>query len=209
MPARLQPAQRQGALDVVARGGPRHRRHRRGVRRDAGARARLPGDAGLVGPAAERHRAAGGRRLRDDERASRLDAVRIGRGSRRRSRVAGPTPLVSAEVVVIAALPLRGTTPMPTSRCAASRRGCSRCATTCARQGRFFTPGLYEIVVGKHAIARVRGPRPRARQSASGRGRGRSWASSTPAAAPSTRKSGPTPTSSTATTSGRTASSNR
>ena len=68
LPTRLQPAEREGAVDVVARGDHRDRRHGQRVHRDAGARARLSGDAGVVGPAAERHRAAGGRRLRDDER---------------------------------------------------------------------------------------------------------------------------------------------
>ena len=154
LPARLQPAQREGAVDVVARGDHRDRRHGRRVHRDAGARARVSGDAGLVGPAAERHRAAGGRRFRDDER-DRARCRAHGRGSRRRWRGAGRTRWSAPEVVVIANVPLRGTTAMPTCRCVACRRGCSPCGTTCtSRQGRFFTPGLYEIVVGKTRGAR-------------------------------------------------------
>jgi putative ABC transport system permease protein len=61
-------------------------------------------------------------------------------------------PLVSPEVVVIAALPLRGTT----SDANVQMRGVSQRATIVRdnvriAQGRFFQPGLYEIVVGKNA----------------------------------------------------------
>jgi putative ABC transport system permease protein len=64
----------------------------------------------------------------------------------------GSEPLVSAEVVVIAALPLRGTN----SDANVQIRGVSPRVLTVREnvrvlQGRFFQPGLYEIVVGKNA----------------------------------------------------------
>lgn len=64
----------------------------------------------------------------------------------------GSEPLVSAEVVVIAALPLRGTT----SDANVQMRGVSPRVLAVRDQvrviqGRFVKPGLYEIVVGKNA----------------------------------------------------------
>lgn len=80
-----------------------------------------------------------------------IDAVRIvedAPGVARR----GPDPLASAEVVVIAALPLRGTT----ADANVQMRGVSKSVQVVrdnARmvQGRFLRQGLYEIVVGKNA----------------------------------------------------------
>jgi putative ABC transport system permease protein len=65
----------------------------------------------------------------------------------------GSEPLVSPEVVVIAALPLRGTT----SDANVQMRGVSQRVLSVRdnvrmAQGRFFQPGLYEIVVGKNAV---------------------------------------------------------
>ena len=102
----------------------RHRRHGRRVRRDAGAGARLPGDDGVVGPADKRDRAAGRRRLRDDER-RRARAVRASR-TRRRSCASGADALVSPEVVVVARCPCAARAATPTCRCAACRRACSK-----------------------------------------------------------------------------------
>jgi putative ABC transport system permease protein len=64
----------------------------------------------------------------------------------------GSEPLVSAEVVVIAAIPLRDTG----SDANVQMRGVSPRVVAVRDnvrvvQGRFFRPGLYEIVVGKHA----------------------------------------------------------
>jgi putative ABC transport system permease protein len=64
----------------------------------------------------------------------------------------GSEPLVSPEVVVIAALPLRGTT----SDANVQMRGVSPRVLSVrdqvrVTQGRFLQPGLYEIVVGKNA----------------------------------------------------------
>jgi putative ABC transport system permease protein len=65
----------------------------------------------------------------------------------------GAESLVSAEVVVIAALPLRGTE----SDANVQMRGVSPRVLAVRDnvrviQGRFFQPGLYEIVVGKNAV---------------------------------------------------------
>jgi putative ABC transport system permease protein len=65
----------------------------------------------------------------------------------------GAESLVSAEVVVIAALPLRGTD----SDANVQMRGVSPRVLAVRDnvrmiQGRFFQPGLYEIVVGKNAV---------------------------------------------------------
>ena len=70
----------------------------------------------------------------------------------------GSEPLVSAEVVVIAALPLRGTD----SDANVQMRGLSPRALAIRDnvrvvQGRFFQPGLYEIVVGKNATRAYEG----------------------------------------------------
>jgi putative ABC transport system permease protein len=70
----------------------------------------------------------------------------------------GSEPLVSAEVVVIAALPLRGTT----SDANVQMRGLTPRALAVRTnvrvvQGRFFQPGLYEIVVGKNAARAYEG----------------------------------------------------
>ena len=116
------------------------------------------------------------------------DAPQVARG--------GSEPLVSAEVVVIAALPMRGTD----RRCqrADARRLAARARG--ARQ-RPHRPGavLHARPVRdrrrQQRRARLRGTRPRAQTVRIGPGSGRSSASSTPAAAPSTRRSGPTPTS--------------
>jgi putative ABC transport system permease protein len=70
----------------------------------------------------------------------------------------GPDPLASPEVVVIAAIPLRGTT----SDANVQMRGVSPKVLAVRNNvkitsGRFFTPGLYEIVVGKHAAIAYEG----------------------------------------------------
>jgi putative ABC transport system permease protein len=70
----------------------------------------------------------------------------------------GSTPLVSAEVVVIAALPLRGTD----SDANVQMRGVSPRVLGVRDnvrlvQGRFFTPGLYELVVGSNATRAYEG----------------------------------------------------
>lgn len=70
----------------------------------------------------------------------------------------GSEPLVTAEVVVIAALPLRGTE----SDANVQMRGVSPRVLAVRDnvrivQGRFFTPGLYEIVVGKNAVGAYAG----------------------------------------------------
>lgn len=70
----------------------------------------------------------------------------------------GTEPLVSAEVVVIAALPLRGTQ----SDANVLMRGVSPRVLTVRDnvrvvQGRFFQPGLYELVVGKNAARAYEG----------------------------------------------------
>jgi putative ABC transport system permease protein len=66
----------------------------------------------------------------------------------------GSEPLVSAEVVVIAALPLRGAEDADAN---VQMRGLTPRALLVREnvriaQGRFFQPGLYEIVVGKNAV---------------------------------------------------------
>ena len=70
----------------------------------------------------------------------------------------GSEPLVSAEVVVIAALPLRGTT----SDANVQMRGISPRVLAIRDnvrvvQGRFVQPGLYELVVGKNAAGAYEG----------------------------------------------------
>lgn len=70
----------------------------------------------------------------------------------------GAEPLVSAEVVVIAALPLRATG----SDANVQMRGVSPRVLAVRdnvriTQGRFVSPGLYEIVVGKHAATAYAG----------------------------------------------------
>src|SRR5918999_2248151 len=70
----------------------------------------------------------------------------------------GSEPLVSAEVVVIAALPLRGTT----SDANVQMRGVSPRVLAVREnvrvmQGRFFKPGLQEIVVGSNALRAYEG----------------------------------------------------
>jgi len=70
----------------------------------------------------------------------------------------GSEPLVSPEVVVIAALPLRGTT----SDANVQMRGVSSRVLAVrdqvrVMQGRFLQPGLYEIVVGKNAAGAYEG----------------------------------------------------
>ena len=86
-----------------------------------------------------------------------LDAVRVAEDMPQVAR-RGSEPLVSAEVVVIAALPLRGTD----SDANVQMRGVSprvlavRPNVTIAR-GRFLRPGLYEIVVGTNAVTAYQG----------------------------------------------------
>ena len=86
-----------------------------------------------------------------------LDAVRVVEDMPQVAR-RGSEPLVSAEVVVIAALPLRGTD----SDANVQMRGVSprvlavRPNVTIA-QGRFLRPGLYEIVVGSNAVTAYQG----------------------------------------------------
>ena len=86
-----------------------------------------------------------------------LDAVRVVEDMPQVAR-RGSEPLVSAEVVVIAALPLRGTD----SDANVQMRGVSprvlavRPNVTIAR-GRFLRPGLYEIVVGTNAVTAYQG----------------------------------------------------
>ena len=70
----------------------------------------------------------------------------------------GSDALASPEVVVIAAIPLRGTT----ADANVGMRGVSTKVLTVRdnvklTSGRFFTPGLYEIVVGKHAAVAYEG----------------------------------------------------
>jgi putative ABC transport system permease protein len=70
----------------------------------------------------------------------------------------GYEPLVSAEVVVLAALPMRGTT----SDANVQMRGVSPRVLAVREnvrivQGRFFTPGLYELVVGSNAARAYEG----------------------------------------------------
>ena len=115
----------------------------------------------------------------------------------------GDDALVSAEVVVIAALPLRGTD----SDANVQMRGVSQRVLQVRDnvrivQGRFLRQGLYEIVVGHERRQVVSGTRSwRDRPHRTGHA-GPSSASWTPAAARSTPRSGPTPTCSTATTPG-------
>ena len=70
----------------------------------------------------------------------------------------GSEPKVSAEVVVIAALPMRGTD----SDANVQMRGVSPRVLAVRDnvriiQGRFFTPGLYELVVGSNAARAYEG----------------------------------------------------
>ena len=71
---------------------------------------------------------------------------------------AGSQPTVSAEVVVLANLPLRGTT----SDANVQVRGVSPRVLAVRNnvrlvQGRFFTPGLYELVIGRNAARSYEG----------------------------------------------------
>ena len=71
---------------------------------------------------------------------------------------AGSQPMVSAEVVVLANLPLRGTT----SDANVQVRGVSPRVLAVRNnvrlvQGRFFTPGLYELVIGRNAARSYEG----------------------------------------------------
>ena len=111
------------------------------------------------------------------------------------ARGADGQPLASPEIVVASNKPrrsdgqptnvtVRGVTP----RAFEVRSGIA------IRQGRRFTPGLREIIVGERIVERIRGLEPRRPQFAS-RGRtGRSSASSPPRAAPSRARSGATST---------------
>ncbi len=67
-------------------------------------------------------------------------------------------PIASCEVVILANKPRRPTTSPPTSPCAA----CSQSAFNVRNnikivEGRNFTPGLYEVIVGKKIADRVTG----------------------------------------------------
>jgi putative ABC transport system permease protein len=80
-----------------------------------------------------------------------IDAVRVIEDAPQVAR-RGSEPLVSAEVVVIAALPLRE----GDSDANVQMRGVSPRVTAVRdnvriTEGRFFTPGLYEIIVGRNA----------------------------------------------------------
>jgi len=86
-----------------------------------------------------------------------LDAVRTVEDQPQVAR-RGAKALVSAEVVVIAAVPLRGTN----ADANVQMRGVSPKVMAVRdnvrlMSGRFFTPGLYEIVVGKHAALAYQG----------------------------------------------------
>lgn len=86
-----------------------------------------------------------------------LDAVRVVEDMPQVAR-RGSDALVSAEVVVIAALPLRGTD----SDANVQMRGVSPRVLDVrdnvrVAQGRFLTPGLYEIVVGRNAAKAYQG----------------------------------------------------
>jgi putative ABC transport system permease protein len=86
-----------------------------------------------------------------------MDAVRVIEDAPQVAR-RGNEPLVSAEVVVIAALPLRTTG----SDANVQMRGVSPRVTAVRdnvriAQGRFFSPGLYEIIVGRNAATAYAG----------------------------------------------------
>ena len=86
-----------------------------------------------------------------------MDAVRVVEDMPQVER-RGSEPLVSAEVVVIAALPLRGTD----SDANVQMRGVSPRVLAVRDnvrvvRGRFFQPGLYEIVVGRNAVLAYQG----------------------------------------------------
>jgi putative ABC transport system permease protein len=111
-----------------------------------------------------------------------LDAVRMVEDQPQVAR-RGADALVSPEVVVIAAVPLRGTN----ADANVQMRGVSPKVlgvrdNVKVTSGRFFTQGLYEIVVGKHAAVAYEGL-DLGRSIRIGPARGRSSASSTPAAA--------------------------
>jgi len=70
----------------------------------------------------------------------------------------GPSPLVSAEVVVVGALPLKATgTDANVQIRGVSARALDVRPHVRVSQGRFFNPGLAEIVVGKNAITTYAG----------------------------------------------------
>jgi putative ABC transport system permease protein len=86
-----------------------------------------------------------------------IDAVRVVEDAPQVAR-RGSEPLVSAEVVVIAALPLRGTG----GDANVQMRGVSPRVQSVRDnvrivEGRFFNPGLYEIVVGRNAARAYEG----------------------------------------------------
>ena len=87
-----------------------------------------------------------------------LESVRVVEDAPQVAR-RGSDPLVSAEVVVIAALPLRGE---PESDANVQMRGVSPRVLAVRdnvriTEGRFLRPGLYEIVVGKNAALAYEG----------------------------------------------------
>ncbi len=80
-----------------------------------------------------------------------IDAVRVVEDAPQVAR-RGAEPLVSPEVVVIAALPLRETgTDANVQMRGLSPRALAVRDNVRIVEGRFFTPGLYEIVVGRNA----------------------------------------------------------
>ena len=190
--ARLQHPERPRALGIVARGDDRHRGHRRRLRRDARAGARVPrrrwSSSGLPQNAIVQQAGS------DSEMTSALtiDAVRVIEDAPQVAR-RGAEPLVSGEVVVIAALPLRDD---------GQRRERADARRLAARAG-----GARQRPDHARPLHHARAVRDRRRQeraswrtrvstsagpSASVRARGRSSGSSTRAAARSTRRSGPT-----------------
>lgn len=86
-----------------------------------------------------------------------IDAVRVVEDAPQLAR-RGSEPMVSAEVVVIAALPLRDTgTDANVQVRGVSPRVLNVRSNVRVAQGRFLTPGLHEIVVGTNAAMAYRG----------------------------------------------------
>ena len=112
---------------------------------------------------------------------SRVDQVRVIEDAPGVARAAGVGPLVSPEVVVVAAFPLQG----PRTDGNAQVRGVSPKALAVRPSvklvaGRMFQPGLTELVVGQN-VAAATSASSSATRCASAAARGRWWAWSTPA----------------------------
>ena len=162
------------------------------LRRDAGAGSRLSGDDRLVRIGRERHHPAGRHRHRDDER------PRARRRARGRGHAASGAERIRADGerggrrdCRAAAARHRERRQRADARRLAARAPGAR--NVRMAEGRFFTPGLYR----SSSAATPPTPMPgstSARRSRSGRGPGPLSAGSTPAAARSTPRSGPTPT---------------